>query len=57
MLAFNECLRTDELAVAMQIWSNNKDLMRTRIDEVIESLVVAIEHNPSLLVMKMYFLK
>ena len=28
LLAFNECLRKDELAVALQIWTSYKELMK-----------------------------
>ena len=55
MLAFKECLRIDELAVALKIWSDNKQYMVAKSKDLVEDFVKSFERSPVLHVIKSYF--
>ena len=54
--SFNECLNSDELAIAVQIWSENVDLLQEKADLIIESIVRAFERSATLIPIKTYIM-
>lgn len=53
---FRESMRREELAIATMIWSKNSKFMQEDADDIVESVVQAIERSPALLAIKTYFL-
>ena len=54
--AFKECLRTNELALALMIWDSYSQMIKEKIEEVIEALVQAFVKSPFYLEVKIYLL-